>query len=107
MAHRNWHGITLKVHSTAQFLGLGRGLECACIITAGGVHIAVAGMKPLKILGNHFHQLRGYSVLTVVHCFLLDPFVWVVGFPVEVRSPVLTAVVIGHPSAIAATGSMP
>jgi hypothetical protein len=24
-------------------------------------------MKALKILVNHFHQLRGYSVLTVIH----------------------------------------
>jgi hypothetical protein len=79
MAYRNRNGITLQVYGAAQFLGLGRGLECTCIVTARGVHIAEAGMKPLKILVNHFHQLRGYSVLTVVHFFLLfstDQFVW-------------------------------
>src|SRR6266851_1123452 len=79
MAHRNRHGITLQVYGTGQFPGLGRGLECACIVASGGVHIAVAGMKPLKILVNHFHQLRGYLVLAVVHCFLLSSFVWLVG----------------------------
>jgi hypothetical protein len=26
-------------------------------------------VKPLKILMDHFHQLRGYSILTVIHVF--------------------------------------
>jgi hypothetical protein len=60
-------------------------------------------MKPLKILVNHFHQLRGYSVLTVVHFFLLfstDQFVWLLRLPFEVPSTVLTADVIRHPSGV-------
>src|SRR5713226_7601270 len=103
MAHRNRHGITLQVYSAAQFPGLGRGLECACVITAGRVHIAVAGMKPLKILVNHFHQLRGYRVLAVVHCFLLSSRVWLCHLPAKGPSTVSTADMIRHPSAVRAT----
>jgi hypothetical protein len=69
VAHGNWHGITLQVYGAAQFFGLWRGLERTSIITTRGMHIAVARVKPLKILMDHFHQLRGYSILTVIHVF--------------------------------------
>jgi hypothetical protein len=57
------------VYGAAQLFGLGRGSERARVVTGLGMHIAVAGMKPLKILVGRLDQLRSYLVLTVIHVF--------------------------------------
>jgi hypothetical protein len=76
MTHRNRHWVTLQVYSSAQFLGLGRGLERTCIVTTIGMHISVAWMKPLKNLVNPLNQLRRYAILTVIHVLLLSLNFW-------------------------------
>src|SRR5262249_45830914 len=72
IAHGDRNRVTLQVDSAAEPLRLGRGLECAGIVTTRGVHVAVSRMKSLEVLVDHLDQLRGDAVLIVIHFFLLS-----------------------------------
>src|ERR1700731_4852680 len=51
----------------AQLLRLSCCFESPGVVATRGMHAAVARMKSLKVLVDHFHELGGNSVLSMIH----------------------------------------